>query len=133
MKKVSIMLFLLMLGVAFNGFSQASAPSDFFAGKWKGVLPNGSGSDTNAPPAPQIDIVREEGKLTVHLGGNTINVRVQEESATKLAIVYDMAINPGFATQQITSRDEHLTLTKVDDSTIETSIMGMALSFKRVK
>ena len=40
MKKVSTILFLLMLGVAFNGFSQASAPSNFFVGTWENSNPN---------------------------------------------------------------------------------------------
>jgi|GEM_PF-1414753 len=130
MKKVSIILFMLLLGVTFNGFSQAPAPADFFVGTWKSTFQGGPQGEMNA----QIDIVRKDGKLTIHLSSaNLINSRVQEERATELLILSDHAINPGLATQQITGRDLPITLTKVDDNTLEAGMSGMPLSFKRVK
>ena len=133
MKKVSIILCLLMLGVAFNGFSQAPAPSDFFAGKWKLILPDELNIDKDAP-SPQIDIVRKEGKLIVNLWSEYyINSRVEKESATELSIFYDIVSNPHMPKVSVKATNEFITLTKVDDNTLETSLQGMGVLFKRVK
>ena len=133
MKKVSIILCLLMLGVAFNGFSQAPAPSDFFAGKWKLIPPDGLNIDKDAP-SPQIDIVRKEGKLIVNLWSEYyINSRVEKESATELSILYDIVSNPHMPKDSVKATNEFITLTKVDDNTLETSLQGMGVLLKRVK
>ncbi|GAB3570723.1 hypothetical protein GCM10027578_27650 [Spirosoma luteolum] len=119
------------------GFAQASTSADFFVGKWKATHPAGpqAGPGGKAEEITLwIDIAKKEGKLTVHLSSeNIINVRVLEERATALTIVYDMAINPGFPTQQITARDVHAELVKVDDDTLNLEQMGAQLPAKRVK
>ena len=122
-----------MLGVAFNGFSQAPALSDFFAGKWKGIPPDGLNIDKDAP-SPQIDIVRKEGKLIVNLWSEyCINSRVEKESATELSIFYDIVSNPYMPKVSVKATNVHMTLTKVDDHTLETSFQGVDVFFKRVK
>jgi len=130
MKKVSIILFLLMLSVAFNGFSQASAPSDFFAGQWETTIQGAPQGDVNI----RIDIVRKDGKLTVNLGSeNFINSRVQEERATELLILHDVVSNPHMPKESVKARDVHIILTKVDDNTLQVDSMGSNTLFKRVK
>lgn len=44
MKKVSLFLFVFLLGLSVRGFSQTTPPADFFAGKWEITImgtPNG--------------------------------------------------------------------------------------------
>jgi hypothetical protein len=132
MKKASIMLFMLLLGVTFNGFSQASAPSDFFAGKWK---INFIGSPYGEVSFP-IDIIRKEGKLTVKLDPDASSVfkltnpKVEEESVTKLVIHFDMPENEGRGVQ---SRDIPMELAKVDNDNLKGNFMNIDLTAKRVK
>ncbi|NEU70025.1 hypothetical protein GK091_24305 [Spirosoma agri] len=136
MKKVTLLI-LLILGVTVNSYSQAPAPHDSFAGKWKAALP--VSPDVGPRGEVQeatlwIDIVRKEGKLTIHLGSEKIiNARVQEERANELFILFDTAINPGFATQQITARDVPMTLIKVDDDNLQVDFMGSQVTAKRAK
>ena len=134
MKKVSIILFLLILGVAFDGFSQAPAPSDFFVGKWKATFPVAPEVAPVGETNFWIDIVRKEGKLTIHLGHEKIiNSRVQDEHATELFILFDMANNVGFSSQLITAKDATMVLTKVDDDTLQVGLQGSSMTAKRVK
>ena len=134
MKKVSIILCLLMLSVAFNGFSQAPAPSDFFVGKWEISFGNSPSGEPN-PPLP-IDLIRKEGKLTVKLDPDVsdifkvINPRVKEESTAKLVILFDSSDNERHEKQ---FRDVPMELIKVDDDNLKVNFMGVNRSAKRIK
>ena len=89
-----------MLGVAFNGFSQAPAPSDFFAGKWEiiGVL---EGEINHG-----FDISRKGGGLNANLNFETFaNYRV-EERATELLVFFDVVTNPAMPKESIRVKNE---------------------------
>jgi len=67
MKKTIVILAILFLGIAFQGFSQTTAPKDFFAGKWEIHL-----SGTPAGDVKWVtDLVRKDGKLTGELADAT--------------------------------------------------------------
>ena len=115
MKKASIFLVILFLGVAFKGYSQTAATTDFFAGKWEVSVigtPNGDSKMVT-------DLIRKDGKLTGELkdpsGQNPEPFPITSivEEADKVTLYF---------TAQGT--DVSLDLAKVDDSHLKGSVMN---------
>ena len=115
MKKASIVLVILFLGVAFKGYSQTAATTDFFAGKWEVSVmgtPNGDSKMVT-------NLVRKDGKLTGELkdpsGQNPEPFPITSivEEADKVTLYF---------TAQGT--DVSLDLAKVDDSHLKGSVMN---------
>lgn len=126
MKKASIFFITLFFGIALNGFSQtATAPADFFAGKWEITIfgtPNGDSKMVT-------ELVRKDGKLTGELKDPTdtskpaIPITAIEEK--------DGGIEISFSTS---GYDITLPLAKVDDDNLKGQLMNMFdAKAKRVK
>ena len=64
---------------------------------------------------------------------SVINVRVREERATELSILFDTVSNPWMPKDSIKARDVQMGLTKVDDDTLQVEYMGAQVTAKRVK
>ncbi len=118
MKKVSVVFFLLFLGLAFLGFSQ-TAPKDFFTGPWEITVfdtPNGTAKMTTT-------LTRVNGKLTGELSNAATptapKIRIEEvvEKPGSISILF-------FAE----GTDVNIDLTKKDDNNLEGSLMGMFTS-----
>ncbi len=115
MKKVSIVLLVLFVGIAFRGISQTSAPEDFFAGKWE-ILVSGT---PNGDVTLVTDLVRKDGKLTGDLASPAdpslkFPITKVEESTDKLSIYFDSSQAGEIA----------IDLTKVDDDNLSGSLMS---------
>ena len=117
MKKVSLILFLLLVGVAFRGLSQTTPPADFFAGKWEITImgtPNGDSKMVT-------NLVRKDGKLTGELkdlsGTNPAMpiTKVEEEPGKKMTIYFDTA----------QAGEIGVELAKVDDDHLKGQLMSM--------
>ena len=117
MKKVSLLLFIFLLGVSIKGFSQTTTPpTDFFAGKWEIVITGTPEGDAKMV----TELIRKDGKLTGELKDPTGTRPVTpitkiEEEGTKLTIHFD--------TSQ--AGEIPLELTKVDDDHLKGSLMNM--------
>ena len=89
MKKASILLYFLLLGVAYTSFSQTT-PKDFFAGKWEIAVSGTPRGDVTFV----TDLMRKDGKLTGELvdkvdqANGTRKIRKAEENGVKLAIYF---------------------------------------------
>ncbi|GAB4023339.1 hypothetical protein [Spirosoma koreense] len=116
MKKVSLFLFIFLLGICVRGFSQTTQPADFFAGKWE-VLVTG----TPQGDAKFItDLARKDGKLTGELKDPAgvrpaMPITKIEEEKDKLTIYFN--------TDQ--AGEIPIELTKVDDDHLKGSLMNM--------
>ena len=115
MKKASIVLVILFLGIAIKGYSQTATATDFFAGKWEVSVmgtPNGDSKMVT-------DLVRKDGKLTGELkdptGQNPEPYPITSivEEANKVTLYF---------TAQGT--DVSLDLAKVDDTHLKGSVMN---------
>lgn len=117
MKKVSLIMFVLFLGVCFKGFSQSAPSTDFFAGKWEVTIIGTPDGDAKMI----ADLTRKDGKLTGVLKdmagkmpeGGTPLTKV-EETAEKLTLYFEaqgMEIN--------------IALDKVDDDHLKGSLLNM--------
>jgi hypothetical protein len=90
MKKASIILFVLFLGIAFNGFSQTAASNDLFAGKWEILLTGTPNGDVKF----LTNLTRKDSKLTGELvnpddtANGTRKITKVEESSDKMAIFF---------------------------------------------
>ena len=117
MKKVSLFLFIFFLGVCVKGFSQATPPTDFFAGKWEITVTGTPDGDAKMV----TDLVRKDGKLTGELKDPTgkrtevTPITKIEEEASKLTIYFN--------TSQ--AGEIPIELTKVDDDHLKGSLMNM--------
>ena len=115
MKKTGIVLVILFLGIAFQGYSQTATPTDFFAGKWEIAIMGTPNGDSKLV----TDLIRKDGKLTGALkdptGQNPDGFPITNivEDANKLTLYF---------TAQGT--DVNLDLEKVDDSHLKGSIMS---------
>ena len=116
MKKVSILLFILFLGITLNGFSQA-APKDFYAGKWEISLTGTPNGDVKL----LTNLIRKDGKLTGELGNANDATQPKkpitkvEENGDKLVIYFTSS-----------SGDEaSIDLTKVDNDNLKGNLKGM--------
>ena len=116
MKKISNILIVLFLAMAFNGYSQGSTPPEFFEGKWELLIigtPNGDSKMV-------ANLARKGGKLTGDLSDPTgkmeekIQISDIEEVADKITIF--------FTTQ---GYDVNVELSKVDKDNLKGSLMNM--------
>jgi hypothetical protein len=116
MKKVSLFLFIFLLGVCVKGFSQATPPTDFFAGKWEITITGTPEGDAKMV----TELIRKDGKLTGELkdpaGTRPVTpiTKIVEEG-TKLTIYFDTA----------QAGEIPVELNKVDDDHLKGSLMNM--------
>ena len=124
MKKISSILFFLFMGVAFNGFSQTTPPTDFYAGKWEIAIMGTPQGDSKLI----ADLVRKDGKLTGQLTNaaeptaEKIPITSIVENGDKLALSFSAQ---GF--------DLTIDLTKVDNDNLKGSMMNFDTTAKRLK
>lgn len=116
MKKTGIIIAILFLGIAFNGFSQTAPATDFFAGKWEIAIlgtPNGDAKLVT-------ELVRKDGKLTGELKDPT----GQNPEAIPLTNVVDEEnkLTLSFSAQ---GADVTVELEKVDADNLKGSLLGM--------
>ncbi|MFD2935110.1 hypothetical protein [Spirosoma flavum] len=111
MKKVSLFLFILILGLCVKGYSQATPPTDFFAGKWEITVVGLPDGDTKFV----TDLVRKDGKLTGELKDPTGKKteatpisKVEEESGKKLTLYMDTTQAGEVPIELIKTDDDHL-------------------------
>lgn len=119
MKKASIFLFVLLLGVVINGFSQTTTPApakDFFVGKWEITIfgtPNGDSKLVTT-------LIRKDGKLTGELKDPTdttkpvIPITSIDEKDDEIEIAFSAS---GY--------DVTLPLKKENDDNLKGQLMGM--------
>ena len=127
MKKTSLLLFVLFLGITVAGFSQTTpAPStDFFAGKWEISIAGTPNGDVKL----LTDLVRKDGKLTGELT-NAADATSPKMAITKIEEVGDkLAIS--FDSPQ--AADLTLNLAKVDADTLKGEVYNFDAVAKRVK
>lgn len=128
MKKVSLFLFIFLLGIGVQGFSQTTTSTtntpttmttatDVFAGKWEITImgtPNGDSKMVT-------ELVRKDGKLTGELkdptGTNPITpiTKIEEEPGKKLTLYFD-------TTQ---AGEIGIELTRVNDDNLKGQLMSM--------
>lgn len=116
MKKVSLFLFIFLLGICAKGFSQSTPPTDFFAGKWEITITGTPSGDAKMV----TDLVRKDGKLTGELkdpsGTNPAMLITKiEEGKDKLTIYFDTA----------QAGEIGIELAKVDDDHLKGQLMNM--------
>lgn len=116
MKKVSLFLFVFFLGVCVKGYSQATPPTDFFAGKWEVTIMGTPDGDAKMV----TDLIRKDGKLTGEMkdpaGVKPITAITKiEEGKDKLTIYIDTA----------QAGEIPIELAKVDDDHLKGSLMNM--------
>ncbi len=117
MKKVSLFLFIFLLGICLKGHSQTTPPTDFFAGKWEILImgtPNGDAKMV-------AELVRKEGKLTGELKDPTGTnptmpiTKIEEDAGKQITIHFDTA----------QAGEIGIELTKVDDDHLKGQLMSM--------
>ncbi|GAB2539641.1 hypothetical protein [Spirosoma aerophilum] len=117
MKKVSLFLFIFLLGVCVKGFSQATPPADFFAGKWEITVMGTPSGDAKMV----TELVRKDGKLTGQLKDPTGTnpampiTKIEEDPGKKLTIYFDTA----------QAGEIGVELNKVDDDHLKGQLMNM--------
>ncbi len=116
MKKVSLFLFVFLLGVCAKGFSQTTASSptaipstDFFAGKWEITIMGTPTGDAKM----HTDLFRKASKLTGELkdpaGTNpVIAITKVGEGKDKVTIYFDTAQAGEIGVELIKVDDDHL-------------------------
>jgi hypothetical protein len=117
MKKASIFLFFLLVGIAYTSFSQAPTKTDFFAGKWEISVvgtPNGDAKMVT-------NLIRKDGKLTGELA-NPADATKEKRPVTKIEENGDnIAIY--FTSSQ--GNDVSIDLARVDGDNLKGSLMNM--------
>jgi hypothetical protein len=117
MKKVSLFLFIFLLGVCVKGFSQtATPPTDFFVGKWEILVVGTPDGDTKFV----TDLTRKDGKLTGELKDPagvkpSVPITKVEEEGTKMTIHFDSS----------QAGDIPIELAKVDDDHLKGMLYNM--------
>lgn len=118
MKKVSLFLFIFLLGVCAKGYSQAAPPADFFAGKWEITIMGTPDGDAKMV----TELIRKDGKLTGEMKDPTGKrteatpiTKVEEEPGKKLTIYIDTA----------QAGEIGIELNKVDDDHLKGQLMSM--------
>jgi hypothetical protein len=120
MKKVSLFLFIFLLGLCRHGFSQTltspAATADFFVGKWEITITGTPNGDSKMV----TDLIRKDGKLTGELrdpaGTNpAMPITKIEEGTDKITIYFDTAQAGEIGAE----------LAKVDDDHLKGQLMGM--------
>lgn len=119
-----MLLFLLVASTVFGTLLQASAPEDFFTGKWE-ILVTGT---PNGDAKFLTNLTRQDGKLSGKLtdpsGANPdISIDKIDEEASKIVLY--------FRAQEY---DVNISLVKVDDNSLKGSLLDMFdASAKRVE
>jgi hypothetical protein len=118
MKKVSLFLFIFLLGVCAKGFSQTTTPpTDFFAGKWEITIIGTPDGDAKMV----TELIRKDGKLTGEMKDPTgkrtevTPITKIEEAGSKLTIYINTA----------QAGEIPIELAKVDDDHLKGSLMNM--------
>lgn len=125
MKKASVFLFVIFFAIAFKGFSQSTAPPDFYAGKWEISILGSARGDVKF----STNLVRKDGKLTGELTNPTDATEAKrpitkiEESAKKLVIYFESS----------QAGEISVDLDKVDDNNLKGSLMSFEATAKRIK
>lgn len=125
MKKAGIILFVLFFGTALNGFSQSTAPSDFYAGKWEISIVGSPKGDVKFV----TNLARKDGKLTGELANLADATEAKrpitkvEESAKKLVIYFESSQGGEIS----------IDLNTVDDNNLKGSVMSFDATAKRIK
>lgn len=121
MKKASIILFVFFFGIALQGFSQSTAPTDFYAGKWE-IAVNGT---PRGDIVFKTNLVRKDGKLTGELvtDDNKRPITKIEEKDKTLVIYFESSQGGEIS----------IDLTKVDDNNLKGTLMDFTATAKRVK
>ena len=124
MKRGAVILFILITGFAFNGFSQTAIPTDFFAGKWEILVtatPNGDVKFVT-------DLVRKDGKLTGELSNATDPSQPKrpitkvEENGANLAIYFESS----------QAGEISINLSKVDENNLKGTLYSFDATAKRI-
>ncbi|RRB03949.1 hypothetical protein [Larkinella rosea] len=118
MKKVSLFLFIFMLGVCAKSYSQTTPPADFFADKWE-VTIMGTPTGNSVMIA---ELARKDGKLTGTLKDPT-GTNPQALPITKVEEAEGKKITIYFNTEQ--AGEIGLALEKVDDDHLKGMLMSM--------
>lgn len=115
MKKVSIMFFILFLGLTIQGFSQ-TAPKDFFTGPWEITIMGTPDGDSKM----KTTLTRVNGNLTGVLADATDSTkpkfkidRIDEKPDSIVIFFYAEGM------------DINLDLKKVDNHNLEGTLLGM--------
>ncbi|MFN8355111.1 MAG: hypothetical protein U0Y10_11725 [Spirosomataceae bacterium] len=125
MKKASIILFVLFFGIALQGFSQSTAPVDFYAGKWEISVIGSPRGDIKFV----TNLVRKDGKLTGELSNPSDASEAKrpitkvEESDKKLVIYFESSQGGEIS----------IDLDKVDNDELKGSLMSFDATAKRMK
>jgi hypothetical protein len=126
MKKASILLFVLFLGITLNGFSQTTPPKDLFAGKWEILLTGTPNGDVKF----LTNLIRKDGKLTGELADATDATKPKrpitkvEENGDKLAIYFESSQGGEIS----------INLAKVDNDNLKGSLMdSFEATARRIK
>ncbi|GAB3712892.1 hypothetical protein GCM10027592_51730 [Spirosoma flavus] len=125
MKKASVFFLLLLLSVAYTGFSQTTPPTDFFAGKWEISVTGTPMGDVKF----LTDLVRKDGKLTGELtnaaepNAEKRKITKVEENGDKLAIFFESS----------QAGEISIDLTKVDNDNLKGTLYNFDATAKRGK
>lgn len=121
MKKASIILFMFLFGIALQGFSQSTTPTDFYAGKWE-IAVNGT---PRGDIVFKTNLVRKDGKLTGELvtDDNKRPITKIDEKDKTLVIYFESSQGGEIS----------IDLTKVDDNNLKGTLMDFTATAKRVK
>ena len=117
MKKVSLFLFVFLLGLCVKGYSQAAPATDFFAGKWEITIMGTPDGDSKMV----TELVRKDGKLTGEMKDPTgkrteaTPITKVEEGTGKITIYIDTA----------QAGEIPIELNKVDDDHLKGQLMNM--------
>ena len=117
MQKVSLFLFIFLLGVCAKGFSQTAPSTDFYAGKWEITVVGTPDGDTKFG----TELIRKDGKLTGSLKDLTgkrteaIPITKVDEEGGKLMIYFN--------TEQ--AGEIPIELAKVDDDHLKGMLYNM--------
>ncbi len=113
-----MLLFVFLLGICVKGYSQATPPTDFFAGKWEILVTGLPDGDTKFV----TDLVRKDGKLTGELKDPTGKKteatpisKVEEEPGKKITL-YMSTTQAG---------EVPIELIKADEDHLKGQLMGM--------
>lgn len=126
MKKASIILAVLFLGIFCKSFAQTSPPTDFFAGKWEINLTGTPNGDVKF----LTTLTRKDGKLSGELANASDATQAKrpiskvEESADKIIIYFESSQGGEIA----------LELAKIDNDNLKGILMdSFDATAKRLK
>ncbi|TAE23423.1 MAG: hypothetical protein EAZ91_22445 [Cytophagales bacterium] len=122
MKKTTLLLFVLLVGLTVTSYAQA--PADFFAGKWEIAVVGTPRGDVTF----LTNLVRKDGKLTGELvtsvdANDKRAITRIEEAPNKITIYFESSQGGEISIE----------LTKVDDDNLKGSLMSFDATAKRGK